>query len=203
MFPLGTVLLPSVALPLQVFEPRYLALVRDCLTGGGELGVVLIERGSEVGGGETRFDVGTRAGLADVTALGDSRLAVTVVGRRRIRVRQWLPDDPYPRANVEDWPDPPPGPDHPTMLAEVTRRLRRALGLAAELGDPVAPAAIELSADPLLAAYQATAVAPLGPWDRQQLLACATPDQRLAELVDRLDEAIDLLELRLRAGRAE
>jgi Lon protease-like protein len=165
--------------------------------------VVLIERGSEVGGGETRFDVGTRAGLADVTALGDSRLAVTVVGRRRIRVRQWLPDDPYPRADVEDWPDPPPGPDHPTMLAEVTRRLRRALGLAAELGDPVAPAAIELSADPLLAAYQATAVAPLGPWDRQQLLACATPDQRLAELVDRLDEAIDLLELRLRAGRAE
>ena len=54
MFPLGTVLLPGAVLPLHVFEPRYRQLVQDCLAGEPEFGVVLIERGSEVGGGDQR-----------------------------------------------------------------------------------------------------------------------------------------------------
>ena len=61
MFPLGSVLLPGVVLPLHVFEPRYQQLVRDCLeTDEHEFGVVLIDRGSEVGGGDSRTDVGCR-----------------------------------------------------------------------------------------------------------------------------------------------
>ena len=65
MFPLGTVLFPSVFLPLHVFEPRYQELTRDCLAGDNEFGVVLIERGSEVGGGDARFDVGTVARIIE------------------------------------------------------------------------------------------------------------------------------------------
>jgi uncharacterized protein len=61
MFPLGTVLFPHALLPLHVFEPRYRLMTRRVLAGDGELGVVLIERGSEVGGGDTRFGVGTVA----------------------------------------------------------------------------------------------------------------------------------------------
>ncbi len=62
MFPLGTVLLPGQTLPLHVFEPRYRELVRVCLDGDGTFGVVLIERGSEVGGGDVRApNVGTVA----------------------------------------------------------------------------------------------------------------------------------------------
>ena len=57
MFPLGTVLFPYAVLPLHVFEPRYRALTEHCLAGDGCFGVVLIERGSEVGGGDTRFAV--------------------------------------------------------------------------------------------------------------------------------------------------
>ena len=61
MFPLGSVLLPSMVLPLHVFEPRYRALVRDVLDGDGEFGVCLISRGHEVGGDDVRTDVGTVA----------------------------------------------------------------------------------------------------------------------------------------------
>ena len=61
MFPLGNVLFPHAQLPLHVFEPRYRALAETCLAGDGEFGVVLIERGSEVGGGDTRFSIGTVA----------------------------------------------------------------------------------------------------------------------------------------------
>ena len=106
MFPLGTVLLPSLLLPLHVFEPRYRTLVDDCVAGDGEFGVVLIERGSEVGGGDVRTDVGTVARILEVERFDDGRFAVAAVGTRRIRVERWLDDDPYPRAEVHDWPDP-------------------------------------------------------------------------------------------------
>jgi Lon protease-like protein len=200
MFPLGSVLLPSVAIPLHVFEPRYRALVRDCLAGDREFGVVLIARGSEVGGDDVRTDVGTAARIIEAAELPDGRWAIGAVGARRVRVRTWLADDPYPRADVEDWPDPDPGPDHAELLQAVVGRLRRGLGLAAEAGDQEAPATIELSSDPVLAGYQAAAVAPLGPHDRQRLLAAVSPDVRLGALDELLVEATEVLELRLAEG---
>jgi len=197
MFPLGTVLVPSAGLPLHVFEPRYRALVHDVLAGDREFGVVLIERGSEVGGGDVRTDVGTMARIAEAREQPDGRFAVVAVGVRRIRVQAWLPDDPYPRAEVEDWPDPEPGVDHTERLGPVVAALRRALALAAEAGAAVAASTIELADDPVLAGYQATAVAPVGPHDRQRLLASPTPDARLRLLAEVLDDAIEVLELRL------
>ncbi len=197
MFPLGTVLVPSLGLPLHVFEPRYRALVRDCLQGAGELGVVLIERGSEVGGDDVRSAVGTVAGILDPVELPDGRWTLTAVGLRRLRVLRWLPDDPYPRADVEEWPDPAVGAGHDDLLTRVLLRLRRALALATEAGDAVPPATIELIDDPILAGYQAAAVAPIGPLDRQRLLCAETPERRLEQLDELLNEAIEVLELRL------
>ncbi len=61
MFPLSAVLFPYASMPLHVFEPRYRALMRDCLAGDPRFGVVLIERGSEVGGGDQRSSRGRAA----------------------------------------------------------------------------------------------------------------------------------------------
>ena len=197
MFPLGSVLVPSAGLPLHVFEPRYRELVQDCLAGDRDFGVVLIERGSEVGGDDVRTDVGTVAHIAEAVEIPDGRWAVVAVGVRRLRVTRWLPDDPYPQAEVEDWPDPAPGPGHAASLTAVVAQLRRCLALAAEAGDPAAPATIELSEDPVLAGYQATTVAPLGPHDQQQLLCAPTPDQRIEHLEALLADAGEVLQLRL------
>ena len=103
MFPLGVVLVPGELLPLHVFEERYRELMSDVLGDDGEFGVVLIERGSEVGGGDTRSRVGTMVRVVQAEELPDGRWAVVAVGDRRIRVKEWLSDDPYPRAVVEDW----------------------------------------------------------------------------------------------------
>jgi Lon protease-like protein len=100
MFPLGTVLLPFAHLPLHIFEPRYRALVKDVLAGDGEFGVVLIERGQEVGGGDVRFGVGTVAKVLQTAELPDGRWLLDAVGTERFRVTEWLPDDPYPLAMV-------------------------------------------------------------------------------------------------------
>src|SRR3954453_17689066 len=107
MFPLGTVLFPHALLPLHVFEPRYRLMTERVLAGDREFGVVLIERGSEVGGGDVRTDVGTIARIAEVEELPDGRFALLTVGLPRIVVDAWLADAPYPQAEVHDWPDPP------------------------------------------------------------------------------------------------
>lgn len=190
MFPLGSVLLPSVVLPLHVFEPRYRQLMRDCLDGerAPEFGVVLIERGSEVGGGETRYDVGTVARIVEAQEFPDGRWALGAIGTRRLRVTRWLDDDPYPRAEVEDWEDPAPDTDLQGLLDPVVATLRRVLATRAELGQPAAPATQELSDDPVLASYQIVALAPFGPADQQALLAIERTENRLTRVAELLAE---------------
>jgi uncharacterized protein len=200
MFPLGSVLLPGMAMPLHIFEPRYRALTRRCLDGDRRFGVVLIERGSEVGGGDVRCDVGTRAEVVQAAELEDGRWFMTVVGVDRIRVDRWLPDDPYPRAEVTLLPGRPPGPGAATTRLAVERALRRVLALRAELGEPAAPATVELDDDPQVAVWQAVVLAPLGAFDTQRALEVVDADQRL-DLVARLleDEAL-LLAQRVAGG---
>lgn len=197
MFPLGSVLLPGSLLPLHVFEPRYRALVRDCLDADRRFGVVLIERGSEVGGGDVRASIGTVARIVDVAELPDGRFALTAVGTDRLRVTRWLDDDPYPRAEVEDWPDPEPTNDLAPAVADIEQRLRRILAMRTELGDPSPPVTSTLPVEWRLATYQAAALAPLGPADRQALLASPTLDQRIEELRALFDEEISFLLHRL------
>ncbi len=99
-------MLPGEELPLRIFEPRYAALVQACLTADDPVfGVVLIEAGREVGGGDARSDVGALAHIAECADLGSGRYRLRCVMRERIRVLEWLPDDPYPRAVVELWDD--------------------------------------------------------------------------------------------------
>lgn len=202
MFPLGSVLVPSMVLPLHVFEERYRQMVRDCLAGTPEFGVVLIARGSEVGGGDVRTEVGTVARMVEAAELPDGRFALHCVGTRRIRVRRWREDDPYPRAEVVDWPDEPDG-----TAAERTEEreralveLRRALGLQAELGEPAPPVTVEVDDDPEVASHQISALAPIGPLDRQRLLEVPTTAGRLAVAQAVLLDAIELLEARLAMG---
>ncbi|MDP1805454.1 MAG: LON peptidase substrate-binding domain-containing protein [Acidimicrobiales bacterium] len=199
MFPLGSVLVPWAVLPIHVFEPRYRTMVRACLDGRREFGVVLITRGSEVGGNDQRTEVGTMAGIVEAQETTDGRWALVCVGLRRIRVTEWLVDDPFPRAAVTDWPD---VSDAAALgrVPGIVTQLRRVLALAAEAGDPAPPATIELSDDSEVAAWQAIALAPIGALDRQRLLAEATVDTRLIRLADLLTDAAEVLELRLGQG---
>ncbi|MBV8981123.1 MAG: LON peptidase substrate-binding domain-containing protein [Acidimicrobiia bacterium] len=200
MFPLGTVLFPGVALPLHVFEPRYRALTRDCLDGDGRFGVVLIERGSEVGGGDVRTSVGTCARIAEATELPDGRWLLMAQGIDRLVVDRWLADDPYPRAEVRILAEPPAGHEAAAQRSEVERLLRRALALKAELGEPAAPATFELDGDPAVAAYQAAALAPLGALDCQRLLQQNGPDDRLSMLAAALSDEVAVLAQRASWG---
>src|SRR5436190_20607654 len=197
MFPLGTVLFPSVVLPLHVFEPRYRELTSTCIEREIPFGVVLIERGSEVGGGDLRTDVGTLARIMQAQAFPDGRWALATVGTTRIVVRRWRDDAPYPLADVEPFPDEATTATTADALEATVALLRTVLGKKAELGEPAAPATIELADDPLLASYQAAALSPFGPMDHQRLLAAPGPDTRLRLLHALLVEERSFLDVRL------
>ena len=49
--------------------------------------------------------IGVVARMVQVEALPGGRYAVVAVGTRRFRVNAWLPDDPYPLADVDEWRD--------------------------------------------------------------------------------------------------
>jgi uncharacterized protein len=197
MFPLGSVLFPHAELPLHVFEPRYRALAETCLAGDGEFGVVLIERGSEVGGGDTRFSIGTVARIVAAGRLPDGRYLLATVGTRRLRVRTWLPDDPFPRAEVELLGEADPRAEAHDARADVERVLKRVLAMTAELGEAPQAVGVELDDDPVQAGFQAAAAAPIGPLDAQRLLELDDPAERLAQLHGLLADEAELLELRL------
>ena len=197
MFPLGSVLFPHAELPLHVFEPRYRALTEACLAGDGEFGVVLIERGNEVGGGDTRFSTGTVARIVAAGRLPDGRYLLATVGTRRLRVRSWLSDDPFPRAEVELLGEGDTSVDAHGVRADVERVLKRVLAMAAELGEAPQAVGVELDDDPVQAGYQAAAAAPIGPLDAQRLLELDDPAERLAQLHGLLADQAELLELRL------
>jgi uncharacterized protein len=207
MFPLGNVVLPGELLPLNVFEPRYRRLVLDCLAADvPEFGVALIERGSEVGGGDVRTSIGSVARIVRVMPLGAGRFEVVAAGIRRINVLEWLPDDPYPRGDVEHWPEAQPA-DGEALQAEVDRLLLRvdeARVLAREVAEAQqqrlprrSTPPLRLSEDLARATYQLAAHAPIGPVDRHRILAAPTLEARAELLGAALDDAEAMLRFRL------
>lgn len=200
MFPLGTVLFPLGLMPLHIFEERYLTMIGEALDGNGEFAVVLIERGPAEGADNVRTDLGTVARIVSHETLDDGRMLILCVGTRRIEVVEWLDDDPYPRALVRDLPALEPSADCSDAIDRAARTWRRIQALAAELGYDVEIADLDLSEQQSRAIWELCSAAPLGPFDRQQLLAIDDPAARLALLEEGLGEAAADLEARLVTG---
>jgi len=182
MFPLQHVLFPEALLPLHVFEERYRVLTRECLQSDSTFGVVLISRGSEVGGGDVRVDIGTTAVIDTASELADGRFVLVCRGTSRFKVVEWLPDDPYPMAMVETLEDDA-GAD-PESLARAETSVRRAWALLSELG---ADSALDPAAADAGDAWTWCALAPIAELDQLRLLRIGDSNERLALLCELTD----------------
>ena len=184
MFPLGAVLFPYLPLHLRVFEERYLIMLSRMLEARtAEFGVVLIERGQEVGGGEHRFRYGT---VAQITELGASEGFVGVVaqGDRRFEVLEWLDETPHPRARVNDLPELDWDEGLLPLRDQAEALVRRTLAQASEFTEQLWPADVELSDDPVQAVWQLAGVAPLGELDQMSLLRATSMGELLRGLIE-------------------
>lgn len=184
MFPLGSVLFPYMPLPLRVFEERYLVMLSKILQDEpSEFGVVLIERGQEVGGGEQRFAVGTVAQVTELEA-AEGFIGLLAQGERRFEVLEWLEEDPYPHARIRElepleWTD-----DLEPLRERAERDVRRFLALASEFSDQQWSASVELSTSPIASSWQLAGIAPISEIDQVNLLRSTSVKELLESVID-------------------
>jgi Lon protease-like protein len=195
MFPLSSVLMPAMPLSLRIFEERYLKLTGDLiLEENPEFGVVLIARGPEVGGGEKRLEIGSVASVTDIGTL-DQFYGIESVGGQRFRVNDWLPDDPYPMADIDFLPDLIWN-DSLTLAREnLELKVRNLLAVASEFGDLQYGPDTELSEDPMDSCWQLAGILPVGPLDQVDLLK----SQSAEELISKTYEVVVTLEETLKS----
>ena len=205
MFPLQSAFLPGEDLPLQIFEPRYAELVRDCMRDNNpRFGVVLISQGREVGGGDVRCDVGTVARITECVETADSgRFLLRCRTSERIKVCEWLPDNPYPRAVVEEWPDEPGKPVSAGQLEELEDRMMALFERIANARDLTVPDREEVlgaptdTDEPGERLHALASRIPIGPADRYAVLAAPTAAERLTALNEAVDSVAAVIEFQL------
>lgn len=90
LFPLSTVMFPGARIPLQIFEPRYMDMVKNCMRDGTPFGIVNLVVGSEVASRYSDLPsfeaVGCAVNIVDWSALPHGRLGIVVEGVQKIQV---------------------------------------------------------------------------------------------------------------------
>ena len=186
VFPLtGALLLPRGRLPLNIFEPRYLAMTMDALGRGRLFGMVQPDaRGKPVAEGPGLYRIGCLGRIASFSETDDGRLLITLIGVTRFRILEELSLAPggYRRVRV-DYADfvtdlleaEPPPLDRPALLGAL-KPYFLARGIEANWD------AVEQTPDALLVTMLSM-VCPFDPPEKQALLEAAEGPERAEMLV--------------------
>ena len=174
LFPLNIVLFPDGALPLRIFETRYVDMVRRCMRGSQTFGVALIREGHEVGPAET-FDVGTLAKIVDFHQLSDGLLGLSCTGGQRFRIlSRSRQADGLNLAEV-GWLAPEPAVAVPARHARLSELLKSVLP---QLGEVYTGIEMRLD-DAAWVGHRLAEILPIPPADKQRCLELDDPIQRL------------------------
>src|SRR3954449_3775547 len=104
IFPLsGVLLLPRGRLPLNIFEPRYLAMTRDALAGERLIGMVQPTDPGASGSNPPVYPTGCAGRITSFSETEDGRFLITLTGASRFRIREELPLLEGYRRVVPDW----------------------------------------------------------------------------------------------------
>ena len=104
IFPLaGVLLLPRGRLPLNIFEPRYLAMTRDALAGERSIGMVQPSDPTASGSDPPVYPIGCAGRITSFAETEDGRFLITLTGSCRFRIREELPLLEGYRRVVPEW----------------------------------------------------------------------------------------------------
>lgn len=186
LFPLRTVLFPGGLLPLRIFEPRYVGLVRDCMRNGHGFGVTPIRQGGEAGAPAEPHDLGTLAEIVDFDQGQDGLLHIACRGVYRFR----LLDHVVTREGllvgriepVEDEP--------PTPLPEKNRQLKTVLQKVLELESASTRQVVTVPTDSAGIVYRLMERLPV-PWPlKLEILATSSTAKQLEICSYALDQLL-------------
>jgi Lon protease-like protein len=196
LFPLPLVLFPGAHRPLHIYEPRYRAMLADCMAADRTFGVVFRPDGvreREIPAGH----IGCVAQVERAEALPDGRANIMIEGGERFVLEGFAETDrPYHIGAVTDYEDA----DEPvvtlTPVAERVRELFVRVGTAARTLADDSDALPMLPDDPKMLAFAIAGVIDMNVKDQQRLLVSRSPGGRLREIEVLLAPAVEALEHR-------
>ncbi len=196
LFPLHTVLFPGMPLPLHVFEPRYQELVRDCLAADRLFGVCLIRSGPEVGGPAEPHGMGTTCEIVETRSLGEGRLHLTTVGRRRFRIHRLFYERSYLEGEIELLPPDEASPEAAEELQPLVSQVHEATalyiyGLFEVAGEETGRLELRLPDEPAALSWVVASLLQVEAPVRQELLEAEGAQPRLRREVELLRELIE------------
>ncbi|MDE0021916.1 MAG: LON peptidase substrate-binding domain-containing protein [Candidatus Poribacteria bacterium] len=189
IFPLNTVLYPGMALPLHIFEERYISMIGECLSKKQPFGVVLIRKGEEVGGPAKVHTIGTVAEIERSEQFDDGRYGLLCVGGSRFRIEEITQERPFMKARVEMLPELT-GQERVQETTELANNLRRELASFERLSAQIDPEWEKPTAVPPMEpsglAYSVAAVIPMRRSDKQRLLSMDSLSSLLSHEIDEI-----------------
>lgn len=194
LFPLGSVLLPGGELGLQIFEPRYVQLLRDLIEAQDVaepvFGVLAIQKGFEVGAdaaGELH-EVGCAARITQAfNVAGEQLYGVQAVGTRRFHLDELHTDErhAYPSGDITWWGEPTHDPHDPngdvavTLAASLRAEIVTYLHVVGGGGGQTETSELSPPSDATELSYWVAQALSLGVGSIQRLLACPDTSTRL------------------------
>jgi uncharacterized protein len=178
LFPLNTVLFPGGPLPLRIFEPRYVDMVRYCMRERAPFGVVLIRAGAEAGKVTSAAEVGTSARIVDFSQLPDGLLGISCIGERKFRVESRRTQGDGLNMGTVNWMPEELAVDLPGEYAHLGQLLRKVLPQLGEIYQAI-PRRFD---DAGWVGARLAEILPIDLADKQLCLEAEDPIERLARL---------------------
>src|SRR6185437_12602225 len=192
----GTVVFPLTLVPLAAGQPRSLRLIDEVVSGSRMVALVLQKDSTQeaAGPGET-YDIGTAANIHQMMRVPDGTVRLAVQGLRRVRIVEWLTEEPYLTARVEELPEEPEDSVEVKALMRNTLELfQRLVAVVSNLPDELVTAALNID-DPIHLVYLIASNVRMEPDERQGLLELEGAQAKLQKLSAFLSKELDLLEL--------
>ena len=187
LFPLGVVLLPTMILPLHIFEERYKLMISECIVQDKEFGIVYTDDN------ETREKGCTAKTIKVIKRYDDGRMDILTQGEQRFVIRRLIDDKAYLQASVVYFDD---ADDRKTE--ELNKLVGVGLGLLGELDGLVGKSTdysftsdFDLKTISFLIAYNDA----FTPVEKQGFLEMTSSRKRIIQSVELLGKKIELAKI--------
>jgi len=193
----GVVVFPHTGVPLTIGQPRSIALVDDVVAGNRLVGLVASKNPDlETPGPDDLYSVGTVATVHRLFRAPDGTIRLLVQGMTRFRLREFIEEEPYLRANVELYPEL--VDEDGLELEALARNVRNQFEHIAEMVPSIPQelvASISNLDDPLQTVYTVANFQRMDLEDSQNLLEIDSVSEKLHTFTNILAHEIEVLEL--------
>ena len=192
----GVVVYPITFQALSVGQPRSIQLVDDATVKKQMIGLVTaLDVENEEPGPEDVYRVGVAATIHRMIKAPDGTIRLLVQGIERIRVEEWIGEEPYLTARVRPVPDEvEESLEVEALMRNAVDLLRRLVSLVSQLPDELLMAAINLDDPRQLVYFIATNIRMEIP-DAQAILEIDSVREKLLKLTTIMTKELEVLEL--------